>query len=47
MSPKFKGTADCLPFWFEPVNTFGSLYFTMFIGQFTFVDHTAKPSSSC
>ena len=46
VSPKFKRTADCLPFGSSLSTTFGSLYFTMFIGQFTFVDHTAKPSSS-
>ena len=46
VSPKFKKTADCLPFGSSLSTAFGSLYFTMFIGQFTFVDHTAKPSSS-
>ena len=44
--PKFKRTADCLPFGPSLSTAFGSLYLTMFIGQFTFVDHTAKPSSS-
>lgn len=47
VSPKFKRTTDCQPFGLKPFNIFGLLYFTMFIGQFTFVDHTAKPSSSC
>ena len=47
VSPKFKRTTDCQPFGLKPFNIFGLLYFTMFIGQFTFVDHPAKPSSSC
>ncbi|GAE86658.1 hypothetical protein JCM10512_5193 [Bacteroides reticulotermitis JCM 10512] len=45
VTPKFRRLSDCLPFGSSPTS-FGSLYFTMFIRQFTFVDHTIKPSPS-
>ena len=42
VSPKFKGQPTAYLFGSSLSTTFGSLYGLMFIGQFTFVDHTTS-----